>query len=295
MLMNIGETLISIIRQRANALTFNILEIGALPLEGQSEPFHGLTQLFPGSHINAFEIDPELCEKLNSKAISGLVYHPVALGRTEEERPFYMTNHPMCASLYKPNEKLIENYNGMEVVMLKEVNTIKTVSLDYFAAQNNMGPVDFIKIDIQGAELDVFRGGMSTLKDVVAIVTEVEFVHLYENQPLFGDVCGFLAKSGLSFHKFLGLSGRSLKPIVVNNDPFFATQHMCTDAMFIKDLQELGGFSSDQLLKLAVFTFMYGSPDVAIYCLTEYDKRQGTDIIRELQSANLAAANASGV
>ncbi len=284
--MNIGETLIRIIHQRTNALAFNILEIGALPLEGQSEPFHSLIHIFPGSRINAFEVDPDVCKKLNSTAISGLVYHPIALGRTEEERPFYVTNHPMCASLYKPNERLIEKYNGMEVAMLKDICTIRTVSMDHFAAENNIGPVDFIKIDIQGAELDVFQGGTTTLKDVVAIVTEVEFVHHYENQPLFGDVCGFLAKSGLSFHKFLGLSGRSLKPIVVNNDPYFATQHMWTDAMFIKDITKLDAFSSDQLLRLAVFTFIYGSPDVSIYCLTEYDRRQGTDIIRELQLAN---------
>lgn len=286
MLMNIGETLIRIIRQRTNALTFNILEIGALPLEGQSEPFHGLIHLFPGSRINACEVDLELCKRLNSTAISGLVYHPVALGRAEEERPFYMTNHPMCASLYKPNEMLIEKYNGMEVAMLKDISTIKTVSLDYFAAENDIGPVDFIKIDIQGAELDVFQGGVSTLRNVVAIVTEVEFVRIYENQPLFGDVCGLLEKSGLSFHKFFALSGRSLKPIVVNNDLCFATQHMWADAMFIKDLTELSVFSSGQLLKLAVLTFIYGSPDVAIYCLTEYDKRQGTDIVRELQRAS---------
>ena len=83
--------------------------------------------------------------------------------------------------------------------MLKAVSAIKTESLDYFTAKNNIGPVDFIKIDIQGAELDVFRGGVTTLRDVVAIVTEAEFICLYENQPLFGDVCAFLAEQGLSF------------------------------------------------------------------------------------------------
>lgn len=234
--MNIYEALVRIVRRTANLLTFNIMEIGALPLEGNPEPFHSLIRSFPGSRINAFEVDPELCMRLNSKAINGLVYHPVALGRREEERPFYMTNHPMCASLYKPNERLIERYNGMEVAMLKAVSTIKTVSLDYFARENNIGPVDFIKIDIQGAELDVFQGGTSTLKDVVAIVTEVEFIHHYENQPLFGDVCDFLAKCNLSFHKFLGLAGRSLKPVTLNGDPYFVTQHIWTDAMFLRKL-----------------------------------------------------------
>lgn len=292
--MNIGDALTRVIHKAAPTLTFNILEIGAVPLEGETEPFHALLQLFPGSRINAFEVDPDLCARLNAGAPPGLTYHPVPLGRTEEERSFYMTNNPMCASLYKPNERFIEKYNGMEVAMLKETSTIRTVSLDHFVAGNNIGPVDFIKIDIQGAELDVFQGGESTLKDVVAIVSEVEFVHHYENQPLFGDVCGFLAKHGQLFHKFRGLSGRSLRPIIFNNDPYFATQHIWSDAVYIKDPMNLAAFSSDQLLKLAVLMFMYGSPDVSIYCLTEYDDRYGTGLINEMRTASLATAGMPG-
>lgn len=279
-----NEALLRIVQRTANSLVFNILEIGAAPVGGNPEPFYSLIHSFPGSCINAFEVDPELCKKHNNKGISGLVYHPVALGRREEEREFYVTSHPMCASLYKPNERLIERYNNMEVAMLKSVTTIKTVSLDYFARENNVGPIDFIKIDIQGAELDVFQGGTLTLKNVVAIVCEVEFVHHYENQPLFGDVSSFLAEQGLAFHKFLGLAGRSLKPVVLNNDPNFAIQHIWSDAFFLKDLMHLDAFSPEQLLKLAVLAFMYGSPDVSVFCFTEYDKRQGTTITQELVS-----------
>lgn len=277
-----------LIRQTAGSLAFNILEIGALPVSQRPEKFHALVDLFPGSRINSFEVDPDLCNKLNSNAAPGMAYHPVALGRTEEERPFYMTKHPMCASLYRPNEKMIARYNNMEFSVLKEVGTIKTVSMDHFTEKNDIGPVDFIKIDIQGAELDVFRGGASTLKDVVAIVTEVEFVPLYVNQPLFGDVRNFLAESGLAFHKFFGLAGRTLKPVVMNSNPNFPTQHMWADAMFVRDLMQLYAISPDQILKLAVLASMYGSPDVSVYCIKEYDDRLGTEIGREL--ANLIGA-----
>lgn len=283
--MSMNEALLNIVRRTANELTFNILEIGARPEGGRPEPFHRLLRSFPGSRINAFEVDPELCKTLNSQAPGGLVYHPVAMGRSEEERPFYETSYPMCASLYKPNEKLLERYNNMEVATLKNVSAIKTVSLDYFTRENNIGPVDFIKIDIQGAELDVFQGGTATLKDVVAIVTEVEFVHHYENQPLFGDVCSFLANCGFAFHKFLGVAGRSLKTVQSMNNPGLMTQHMWGDVMFIRDLGQLDVFSDDQLLKLAVLASMYGSPDVSVYGFMEYDKRHGTEIAGELAFA----------
>lgn len=267
-----------IIREVDDAVSFSILEIGALPVKGQAEPFHQLLDIFPGSRITAFEVDKNVCDELNREAKPGMRFFPVALGRTEEQRPFYETNHPMCSSLYMPNEKLISLYNGMDVAMLKSVSTIQTTSMDRFIQEHDLGSVDFIKIDIQGAELDVFRGGINTLRDVLAIVSEVEFVHHYVDQPLFGDVCAFLAENDLMFHKFIGMAGRSLKPIVIANDPFFPTQHMWSDALYIRDVFAIPDLPSGKLLKLGMLAFLYRSPDVTFQCFKRYDERHGTEI-----------------
>ena len=259
-------------------LAFTILEIGALPIAGQKEPFHLLLDIFPESRIIAFEVDKDLCEELNQKAEPGIRYYPVALGRKEEHRPFYVTNHPMCSSLYKPNEKLNNMYNNMEVAMMKFVESVETVSLDYFTNKNNIASVDFIKIDVQGAELDVFQGGPETLQDVVAIVSEVEFIHHYVDQPLFGDVCSFLAEKEMMFHKFLRTGGRSLKPIILGNDPNLPIQYIWSDAIFIKDIFKIPDLPSAKLLKLGLLAFLYGSPDVAYHCFKVYDGKNGTGL-----------------
>jgi FkbM family methyltransferase len=272
--MNI-DPLIRIISETEKSLNFTILEIGALPIGG-NEVFHSLLEIFPGSRIIAFEIDNGLCEDLNKKAPPGLKYYPVALGRTEETRRFYQTVHPMCSSLFIPNEQLLNRYNNLEVAMLKSAGTLDTVSLDGFVRNNDIGTVDFIKIDIQGAELEVFEGGIATLKDTLAIVCEVEFVQLYLNQPLFGDVCNFLFKQGILFHKFLGLAGRTLKPVILQNDINFATQHLWSDAMYLRDIAQFNSLSSQQLLKYAVISNLYNSLDVALFCILEHDKREGT-------------------
>lgn len=274
--MNI-DPLIRIISEAVKSLQFTILEIGALPLE-EKESFHFLLEVFPGSRIIAFEVDDRLCENLNKNALPGLKYYPVALGRAEERRNFYQTVHPMCSSLYMPNEKLLDQYNNLEVAMLKSAGSLDTVSLDYFVGKNDIGPVDFIKIDIQGAELEVFQGGVATLKDTLAIVSEVEFVPLYIDQPLFGDVCAFLSTQGIVFHKFLGLAGRTLKPLILQNDLNFATQHLWSDAMYLRDISQLSRLSSQQLLKYAVISYLYKSLDVALICILEHDKREGTRI-----------------
>ena len=274
--------LTKIVYEISNSLSFTILEIGARPLNDQKEPFYELIDFFPESQIIAFEVDDKLCEKLNQQAGANIKYFPVPLGRTEETRLFYETIHPMCCSLYKPNEELMNCYNNMEEANLKSVNHINTVSLDFFTKNNNIEFVDFIKIDIQGAELDVFKGGIDTLKNVVTIVSEVEFIHHYIDQPLFGDVCTFLTEQEFMFHKFLNLGGRSLKPIIINNDGNSPVQHIWSDAVFIKDIMKMNELSSDQLLKMAILNFIYNSPDVSFHCFKQYDERNRTNIHQEL-------------
>ena len=87
---------------------------------------------------------------------------------------------------------------------------VDTVSLDYFVKAANIDRIDFIKIDVQGAELEIFRGGERSLKDVVAIVTEVEFEPIYVGQTIYEDVSIYLREQGFAFHKFLGLAGRAV-------------------------------------------------------------------------------------
>ena len=56
---------------------------------------------------------------------------------------------------------------------------INTISLDQFIEENDVTSVDFIKIDVQGAEGDIFKGAPKTLKNALNIVCEVGFVPLY--------------------------------------------------------------------------------------------------------------------
>ena len=263
-------------------ITFTSLEVGALPLDGKKEPTQQLLDLFEGSRVVAFEVDPELCEKLNRETPSGMEFHPVALGRTEEQRPFYETAHPMCGSLFKPREQLADTYNNLEYQRVKNVTTLNTISLDGFVRDHNTGPIDFIKLDIQGAELDVFRGGKNTLSDVLMIVTEVMFIPMYEAQPLFGDQYAFLDQQGFMFHKFLGMGGRTIKPIVLRNDPNFVSQNMWSDAVFMRNPAKLDALAPERVLKLGVLALLYGSIDVGIHCFSHFDQRSGTDTARRL-------------
>ena len=278
------STLSALLKETHIDLSFKIIEVGALKIQNKEEPFYELLDYFPNSKIIGFEIEKEVCEKMNSQAKDGIKYYPYALGKDNEKRKFYVTDSPMCSSLYKPNAEIIKLYNNLEVASLKKEIEIDTISLDYFVDKHDVGKVDFIKIDVQGAELDVFKGGSKTLENVLKIVCEVEFIHLYENQPLFGDVFDYLSKHNLMFNKFLGQSGRALKPIMLNNNPNMPSQHLWSDAVFVRHIQKIHTLSDEQLLKLGLLACVYNSLDLTFYCLSEYDKRVSTCIAKNWMS-----------
>jgi FkbM family methyltransferase len=272
------KKLVDIINQNKINIKFTLLEIGAVEVKDSKEPFYQLLDYFPESKIIGFEIEKEVCDKMNKSANTGIKYYPYALGKANEKRKLYITQHPMCCSLYKPNESLISLYNNFEVANLKHETEVETISLDYFIDQNEIGEIDFIKIDVQGAELDIFKGGKKTLANVLKIICEVEFIPHYEDQPLFGDVCNFLNEYNLMFNKFLGLSGRALKPIMLNNNPNLASQHIWTDAVFIHHVQKIQNLSDEKLLKLSLLSCVYQSLDLTFFCLSHYDKRHSSSL-----------------
>ena len=276
--------LVELLKQSNISLNFKIIEVGALKIQDQDEPFYELLDYFPSTKIIGFEIEKEICEKMNSQAKEGVKYYSHALGKDNEQRKFYITQNPMCSSLYKPNEELIKLYNNFEVAYLKKETEIETISLDYFVEKHEVGDLDFIKIDVQGAELDVFKGGSKTLKNVLKIVCEVEFIQHYENQPLFGEVSDYLSQYNLMFNKFLGLSGRALKPIMLNNNPNLPSQHIWSDAVFVRHIQKIHSLNDEKLLKLGLLACVYYSLDLTFYCLSEYDKRHSTSFAKNWMS-----------
>tara|TARA_A100001011_G_C13863025_1_gene655775 strand:- start:87 stop:629 length:543 start_codon:yes stop_codon:yes gene_type:complete len=66
--------------------------------------------------------------------------------------------------------------------------------------------IDFIKIDVQGAESKILKGAENSLKLAFGVELEVEFAELYSNQQLFGDVCTQLNSKGFEFIDFVNLT-----------------------------------------------------------------------------------------
>merc|ERR1712083_1207607 len=111
------------------------------------------------------------------------------------------------------------------------------------------GSIDFLKLDVQGYELAVLQGAETALRDVLVLHTEVEFVEMYEKQPLFAEVDQFLRRAGFVFHRFASIHGRPMKPVHVTANPLQPiSQQLWADAVYIRDFWELQRHSKQQLL-----------------------------------------------
>jgi FkbM family methyltransferase len=256
---------------------FTILELGALPTL-KPERFCELTQTVPGTQIISVEANGDACEGLSKTVANGRRFCHAVIGRRKERRELYITESPLCTSLYKPNEELAGCFNNLDAMRLKSTVEVDTIGLDEFAEQEKIGLVDFVKSDIQGADWEAFESGWGVLRGAVFIVSETLFSPIYYDVPLFGDVCAELMLQGFYFYRLIGPCGRTLKDIVLNNNKNYPSCQMWGDAIFVRNPLMWDDLTDAQFLKLAVLADMYGVPDVAGTSLLMYDKRKGTKL-----------------
>ena len=93
------------------------------------------------------------------------------------------------ASLYR--EKT-EHYDGDRLRVLP----VKTRRLDTLAAELKLPSPELIKLDVQGAELDVVAGAGDLLKTCSALIAELSFLSYNEAAPLIAQVIAGFDKHG---------------------------------------------------------------------------------------------------
>lgn len=155
-------------------------------------------QLKGSMNVIAFEPDEREFSKLNKR--NDIRCFNSILHEKSDELTFYVSNDPGKSSVYKPNVKLLsefENVSRFDIVDRKIFPKDRVKSLDAVFAEQQIGDADFAKIDVQGNELSILEGCQkSVLPRMFGIQLEVEFAEIYENQPVFRDIDRFLAGQG---------------------------------------------------------------------------------------------------
>jgi FkbM family methyltransferase len=87
---------------------------------------------------------------------------------------------------------------------------VPSITLDEIVKRYELQPPFFLKVDVQGAELDVLSGFENGLRDTEYVLLEVSFFNFFENGPTIFDVMGFMKSRGFVSYDIHGLQYRPL-------------------------------------------------------------------------------------
>ncbi len=189
------------------------------------------------------------------------------------EQTLYVSDAPGMTGLYRPSPPMLDalcakSAGGERWGKVVEEHKVTTRCLD---SMDEIPRIDFLKMDCQGAEQLVIQGALEKLAKAVCVHTEVSFVRLYDEQPLFRHVDRELSGLGFIFHTLAAGHLRRISPYV-SAAPM--RQIIQADAVYVRDFTRMDRMTRPQLFKLALIAERcYRSPDLAFRCREEADKR----------------------
>jgi hypothetical protein len=124
--------------------------------------------------------------------------YEIAVLSNEDDKivDFYQNDeHPGGNSYYRENTKKFYP-NADEIYSDKTIRKLKTVTLDTLVARRGFAIPDLIKVDVQGAELDIIKGAKETIKAVKHIILELQEVDFNKGAPNAKEVIEYMSSIG---------------------------------------------------------------------------------------------------
>jgi FkbM family methyltransferase len=173
-----------------------VLDIGANTGQFAAE----IRETLPEAFIYSFEPLKDCYETLADAMKNDMKFKAfnIALGDSNEEVEMNRSSYSASSSILKmaqvhkdlyPHTKG-ESKEKISVRKLDDMKEIRGATLDKEI---------LVKIDTQGFEDKVIRGGTAFLKDVKYMIVETGFIAFYEDQPLFADIYKLLTSQGFIY------------------------------------------------------------------------------------------------
>jgi FkbM family methyltransferase len=239
-----------------------------------------------GIFFSPLLVEADLKEAKRLRTEGANVIDKVIAG-AEELKKFYVTKKGGLCSLLEPGGSFLPYYKGMsdrfDVVETLDVEatTIKEMS-------QSLGiSIDILKIDVQGAELQILKG-MGTVRPL-AIISEMSFVELYKGQDSLFELGAYLRGLGyipfeLNFqYTYPPLNRKNRKSMYLTGLPIHG------DVCFIPDWTTKIGMDiiKRNPLGWASILIMYGMEDVLQYVVSTVEMDFSDVIDRVLKTKPL--------
>lgn len=149
-------------------------------------------------------------------SIPGAEYIPAAL--TAESGEITINIHPdlVGSSLYLEEEN--SDVNGVP-------RKVHALSLDAVLEDRSVETPILLKIDVQGAELDVLSGAKHALKQVEFMILEVVFFEFFKGGPQFHNIVQFMDANDFVVYDIFDLQYRPLDNALAQADMVFVKKN----------------------------------------------------------------------
>lgn len=177
--------------------TITLVDIGAA--DGIESRWEKISSVL---HYIGFEPDERSDTELPDNRFAKAEVNRQAVWEHQQILKINLAKKPQVSSYFFPNRGLVDLFPDSERFNIEGSVELQAIKLDDLGLKS----CDFIKLDIQGGELSVLKGASQLLEKNMGLEIEVEFVHIYNNQPLFGEVVEFLQSHNYIFIDFVNLS-----------------------------------------------------------------------------------------
>ncbi len=178
---------------------------------------------WPSSTIIAFEPNPHAFEFFlkNTKNYKNVYGFNLALNEQLGKATLYVCHGPQgnnpsleyASSLLKPSHALKDNLNGPQI-------EVDCVVLDDWCEEHRIAHIDFLRLDVEGFELQVLKNSPKILRTINAIYVQTNFFPFRVGTTPFEKLRKFLEQSGFTLLSHWYQEGLEGSAIFIKNDFF---------------------------------------------------------------------------
>jgi FkbM family methyltransferase len=181
--------------------------------------------------VHAFEPIPGSFKTLTARMqpYPHVMCHNVALGDANQRQKMWVMDKSRNASSFLNMGDL--NKQEFSGSFESHTEDLPIVRLDDYVREHQLPPPDLVKIDVQGFEDRVLRGGEETIRQAAYCMLEMSFRPLYEGSPIFDHVYRQMRELGfrlIGIEDILkGVSGTHLQiDRVFENEKLISLDHI---------------------------------------------------------------------
>ncbi len=163
----------------------------------------------PNCKIFCFEPEPRAIRKLKNRiSNANVTLFECAVGNQNGVVNFYQSSGEgeekdwdQSGSIRKPKR----HSETWPSIKFESQIQVPIVRLDDWASDKNLGVIDLIWADVQGAESDLILGGETIIGNTRFLYTEYGAIEWYQGQASLDEICEALFKIGLVLYKKWGM------------------------------------------------------------------------------------------